>query len=165
MVELVGATGREGPRARHSGGTGYPVTVGYRDASPRRRWMPFGRGREQREWGAAMVEFAIVLPLLMLLVFGIIEFGRAHNTQLTLTHAAREGVRTYAITQDAAQGEAIAEQAATTLDPALMDIQVTACDIGSPTTMTIRYPFQFFIPFLPSTPINLQAEGVMKCGG
>ena len=112
-----------------------------------------------------MVEFAIILPVLLLLVFGIIEFGRAHNTQLTLTHAAREGVRTYAITQDQAQGETAAELAATTLDPALMTISATPCVIDQPTAMTIEYPFQFFIPFLPSTPITLQAEGVMKCGG
>lgn len=112
-----------------------------------------------------MVEFAIILPVLLLLVFGIIEFGRAHNTQLTLTHAAREGVRTYAITQDQAQGETTAQLAATTLDPVQMTIAVTPCVIDQPTSMTISYPFQFFIPFLPSTPITLQAEGVMKCGG
>ncbi len=112
-----------------------------------------------------MVEFAIILPVLLLLVFGIIEFGRAHNTQLTLTHAAREGVRTYAITQDQAQGEATAELAATTLDPAQMTVTVTPCVIDQPTTMTIQYPFEFFIPFIPSTPITLEAEGVMKCGG
>ena len=68
-----------------------------------------------------MVEFAIILPVLLLLVFGVIEFGRAHNTQLTLTHAAREGVRTYAITQDAAQGQSTAEISATTLDPAQVE--------------------------------------------
>lgn len=119
----------------------------------------------QREKGAAMVEFAIVLPVLLLLVFGIIEFGRAYNTQLTLTHAAREGVRAYAITQDQGEGENTAEMAASTLDPALLDVTVTACIIDQPTTMTVEYPFTFFIPFLPSTPITLQAEGVMKCGG
>ena len=112
-----------------------------------------------------MVEFAIILPVLLLLVFGIIEFGRAHNTQLTLTHAAREGVRTYAITQDAAQGQSTAEISATTLDPAQMTVTVTPCVLGDPTTMTVQYPFQFFIPFLPSTPITLEAQGVMKCGG
>ncbi|MBT8216030.1 MAG: pilus assembly protein, partial [Acidimicrobiia bacterium] len=42
---------------------------------------------EKRESGAAMVEFALILPLLLLLVFGTIEFGRAYNAQNTLTHA------------------------------------------------------------------------------
>lgn len=123
------------------------------------------RKHTNREKGAAMVEFAIILPVLLLLVFGIIEFGRAYNTQLTLTHAAREGVRTYAITQDAAQGKSTAELAATTLDPAQMTFTTTPCVIGTPTSMQIQYPFQLFIPFFPSTPITITSKGVMKCGG
>ncbi len=45
------------------------------------------------ERGAAMVEFAIVLPILLLLVFGIIDFGRALYTLNNLTAAVREGAR------------------------------------------------------------------------
>lgn len=45
------------------------------------------------ERGAAMVEFALVVPLLLLLIFGIAEFGRAWNINQTLADAAREGAR------------------------------------------------------------------------
>jgi Flp pilus assembly pilin Flp len=45
------------------------------------------------ESGAAAVEMALVLPVLILLVFGIIEFARAWNVRQTLTDAAREGAR------------------------------------------------------------------------
>lgn len=121
--------------------------------------------RAHLDRGAAMVEFAIVLPLLLLLVFGIIEFGRGYNAQLTLTHAAREGVREYALTQDPDAGMATARDAATTLDPAQMTVTVTGCTVGSPTTLRITYPFQLFIPFFPSTPIQLASEGSMRCGG
>lgn len=41
-----------------------------------------GAGEER---GAAVVELAIVLPLLVAFVFGIIEFGRAYNTRIELT--------------------------------------------------------------------------------
>src|SRR5438477_589960 len=41
--------------------------------------------------GAAAVEMALVLPLLLFVIFGLIEFGRMLNTQLTLTEAARAG--------------------------------------------------------------------------
>jgi Flp pilus assembly protein TadG len=43
--------------------------------------------------GAAMVEFAIVLPLLLILIFGIIEFGVMFYDKAVITNASREGVR------------------------------------------------------------------------
>ena len=43
--------------------------------------------------GAAMVEFAIVLPIILLMVFGIVDFGRALYTVNNLTAAVREGAR------------------------------------------------------------------------
>lgn len=48
--------------------------------------------------GNAVVEFAFVLPLLLLLCFGITEFGRAWMTKSVLTSAAREGARLAAVT-------------------------------------------------------------------
>jgi|GEM_PF-334960 len=46
-----------------------------------------------RDRGAAAVEMAIVLPLLLFVLFGLIDFGRAYNAQIQLSAAAREGVR------------------------------------------------------------------------
>ena len=54
--------------------------------------------RRNSESGAAAVEFALILPVLLLLVFGIIEFGFIFNRWVTVTHAAREGVRVFALT-------------------------------------------------------------------
>jgi Flp pilus assembly protein TadG len=47
----------------------------------------------KEEKGAALVEFAIVVPLLLLLVFGIIEFGVMIFDTTMLTNASREGAR------------------------------------------------------------------------
>lgn len=55
------------------------------------------RQRLRSDRGASAVEFALVLPLLLLLVVGIAEFGRAYNVQISLSAAAREGVRVAAI--------------------------------------------------------------------
>jgi Flp pilus assembly protein TadG len=51
------------------------------------------RGARRREHGAAAVEFALLLPLLMLLLFGIVEFGLALHRQQVLATASREGAR------------------------------------------------------------------------
>ncbi|MGD9798357.1 MAG: TadE/TadG family type IV pilus assembly protein, partial [Acidimicrobiia bacterium] len=52
------------------------------------------RNRTRDEDGAAAVEFALILPVLVLLVFGIIEFGMAFKSSLTVTSATRSGART-----------------------------------------------------------------------
>jgi Flp pilus assembly protein TadG len=57
-----------------------------------------GRSRLD-ERGQALAEFALVLPVLLLLIAGIIEFGRAWNMNQVVTDAAREGAR-YAVVAD-----------------------------------------------------------------
>ncbi|MBW8383916.1 MAG: pilus assembly protein [Youngiibacter sp.] len=54
----------------------------------------FGLSNEK---GQSAVEFALVLPLLLILLLGIIEFGWFLNAKITITGAAREGARYYAI--------------------------------------------------------------------
>lgn len=55
------------------------------------------RARLRRMWpderGQSLVEMALVLPLLLLLLVGIIDFGRAFNNYIIITNAAREGAR------------------------------------------------------------------------
>lgn len=55
-------------------------------------------GRSFSDRGQSIVEFALVVPLLLLLLVGIIEFGRLWMTMNVLTGAAREGVRIAAVT-------------------------------------------------------------------
>ena len=65
------------------------------------------------ERGAAAVEFALVLPLLLIMLFAIIDFGWVLNQQMSVTAAAREGARYYAIhnLESGAQGVAEARAA------------------------------------------------------
>ncbi len=112
-----------------------------------------------------MVEFAILAPLLFLLVFGIIEFGRAYNAQNTLTHAAREGAREFAITQDVVAGEAAARNAVTSMNATGLVVNLSDCTPGFPATVTLSLPFELRIAFFPVSSFTMQAEGVMRCGG
>jgi Flp pilus assembly protein TadG len=56
-----------------------------------------GIRRRSFDRGATAVEAALVLPVLLLVVFGIIDFGRLLNAQLNVTTAAREGARALAV--------------------------------------------------------------------
>ena len=60
------------------------------------------------ERGAAAVEFALVLPLLVLLIAGIAEFGRLYYLQTTISGAAREGVRAMALQNNAGAAQSVA---------------------------------------------------------
>ena len=58
-----------------------------------RAGWPVTRRAARREAGQELVEFALILPLLLLLFLGIIEFGRAILAYNTIANAAREGAR------------------------------------------------------------------------
>ncbi|HLZ70735.1 MAG TPA: TadE family protein [Dehalococcoidia bacterium] len=62
---------------------------------PTARWRPPSRraGRALREGGQAMVEFSLVITLMLVLIFGLIDFGRAYICYVEVSNAAREGAR------------------------------------------------------------------------
>ena len=59
---------------------------------------------KKNEKGQALVELALVLPLLLALLCGIVDFGWIYYNQITLTNAAREGARYAVIHYDPATG-------------------------------------------------------------
>lgn len=111
------------------------------------------------------MEFALVISLLIMILFGIIEFGRAYNAQVTLTHATREGVRVLAISGDAAAAQTATKNAATSLNPASLLVTTTPCVAGDPTEVSASYPLGYDIPFFGSGTWTLSATAVMRCGG
>lgn len=118
------------------------------------------------ESGAAMVEFAIILPILLLLILGMVEFSRAYNAQVTVTQASREGVRILAITGDSGAAIDAAEAVAgTTLDTSQLTVTPTGCDPEDRVRLTVSYPLTYDITFFGMATINLSATGVMRCGG
>ena len=96
--------------------------------------------------GQALVEFAIILPLLMLLVFGIIEFGRFLYLKNSVTNAAREGARLAAVTKP--------YDAATVTNyvislPDMNNATVTApatASFGNPVVVIVSKPFRSVVP-------------------
>jgi len=70
------------------------------------RRMNDGRRRQlpNMEAGQSMVEFALILPILLLMVLGVVDFGRAFFTYEALANAAREGARYCALNAPATIG-------------------------------------------------------------
>lgn len=129
--------------------------------------------------GAAAVEFASVMLLLMLLVFGIIQFGYTFFQYLEVVHAAREGVRWAALGDDPTSVRNKIRDAAPGLTPALTDGQITI-DVGAsgreqavfpgdmeqPVSVTVRYASPVLVPLVVDhATIPLESTAVMRGGG
>ncbi|WP_087873949.1 TadE/TadG family type IV pilus assembly protein [Arthrobacter globiformis] len=119
------------------------------------------------ERGAVAVEFAILAPVLIMILLGIMEFGRAYNVQSILTNAAREGVRSMAISNNQNTAKMAAQNAAVQLSPALADGNITFsgtdCTVGTQMTLTVSYNLSTLTGI--AGPFAMSARGTMLCGG
>lgn len=110
--------------------------------------MSFFRGAARSERGQSLVEFALVLPLLLLLLLGIVDFARAWNVFEVLTDAAREGARVAVVykpstTEQDVRNTIIAagQRTAISIDPA--DITITGFQAGRGTQATVRVEYDY----------------------
>lgn len=111
--------------------------------------------RNQR--GAALVEAAIIIPILLLIAVGIFEFGRAYQTWQVLTNAAREGAR-ISVTPSGTVDNVTAAVKAYMQNGALENFDTATVTVdravpfvagtpGAPTAsrISIQYPFEFIM--------------------
>jgi Flp pilus assembly protein TadG len=110
----------------------------------------------RKEQGQSLVEFALVIPVLILIVMGIIEFGNLWMTMNVLSGAAREGARVAAVTDpDAAQVQSAVENVLIPANISGATISVTGPNGASEVTVTIQFDYTVatlgFIPGLSGT--------------
>jgi Flp pilus assembly protein TadG len=114
------------------------------------------RATKNSERGAALLEVALTLPLLLLVAVGIFEFGRAYQTWQILTNAAREGARVAVLpgVDDEAVQERVQEYLAAGLLPEADEADVTidrdtevsiGASTASASTVQVDYPFTFMV--------------------
>lgn len=129
--------------------------------------------------GAALVEFAIVLPLLLMLIFGMIEFSVMLYDKAMITNASREGARSgivYSFPDPVPTGD-IAQKVTDYLQNNLISmggastwttsVSGVCTGPGAPLTVTVTYPYNFlvlpnFITTLAPT-LTLGAQTTMRC--
>ncbi|SDP37734.1 Flp pilus assembly protein TadG [Arthrobacter sp. ok909] len=145
-----------------------------------RRRRAAGRPGSLKEKGAVAVEFALVLPIFLVLVLGIVEFSRAFNIQVSLSEAARETARYTAIhyadasfSTATAQGVGVSAAPSVALAPGNINISYSggsACAAGDSVIVTVNFAtpymtgFPALIPGMPAS-LNISSKGVMRCGG
>ena len=124
--------------------------------SPSALWISSSRPRRGSEAGQALVEFLIAMPVLVLLIFGIIEMGAAWRTYQVTMNTAREGARLTVlpnadeVTVRAAMADRLTQGG---LDPATATIEFVctgACFGAARTTgegaeVRISYPYSFIV--------------------
>src|SRR5206468_6019401 len=111
-----------------------------------RRRRP-GRARFEGERGSAALEFAMVLPLLLIVTLALVQVGLVVRDRLVLADAARAGAREAAVTDDDGRIRAAVDRAAATLAADRISIEVGRDGgRGEPVTVSLTYPDPPSIP-------------------
>jgi Flp pilus assembly protein TadG len=104
--------------------------------------------RRDRTRGQSMVEFTLILPVLMLMIFGIYQFGQTYSDYIQVTNAARTGGRKALVSRSDTNGVAdtitAAQNATWWLNKANMTVTVTPGQpwvTGQTVTVTVTYPY------------------------
>jgi Flp pilus assembly protein TadG len=122
------------------------------------------RAGGRRECGAVAVEFALVLPLLLTLVLGAIDWGWYFFLREVVTNAAREGARVGSVNQD---GQAAAAAYLTNLGLTQGTATSQPGNVGGISTVrvTVTYPAGSLTGFLPVVPATITAQAQMRIEG
>ena len=123
------------------------------------------RWRAARDWkhgqsGQTLVEFSLILPIFLLLLFALVDFGRGFYTWQVVTNAAREGARAAAVQSDSATVDQKLYGSFCTAWPTASScaldttkITVTKTNIqgprGAQATVAVHYNFSFVTPIGP----------------
>ncbi|MCW2840284.1 MAG: hypothetical protein JWR55_1767 [Aeromicrobium sp.] len=114
----------------------------------------------KQERGAAAVEFALVVPVLMAVVFGIVEVGTFHQRQIQLSNGAMIGARSIAHGSTVATATTIAADAA---DVASSEVTVGSCtSSGASVTVTITSS-KAAVTGLFGSSFSISGKGVARC--
>jgi len=116
--------------------------------------------RWKSEKGQSMVEFALVLPILILLVCGILDFGWIFANQLAAENASREAARQCAV-DSTADAQAIVTDIAPTLDGAVATVSVSGSELKVTVTCSVPVLTGIGSTFLGST-YTVTAETTMR---
>ena len=104
---------------------------------------------DRRQTGSAVVEFALVLPLVLVVALSLVQVGLLVRDRLLFEAAARAGARTAAVEADEDAVRAAALAAAPDLDPTLAAVTITRQGTqGDPVTVSVSYDEVVGVPMI-----------------
>jgi len=116
--------------------------------------------------GQSLVEFALVLPFLIILILGMIEFGWILNGKITLTSAAREGARVAIIYESADKAKAAVKSAVdkSTESSSLIEVQSTTTfnEESKSAIVNVDAKINPIIGLFFTSPVSLKAKAEMR---
>ena len=124
------------------------------------------------------MEFALVLPILVLVLFGVLDLGRVFFATISLTNAAREGVRYLTLHPGDVDNEFGGAISTTITEADYAGISVLAgdvnaecfneydeddenCDSGYPATVTVAHDFELVLGWFLPSPISITRSAIM----
>ena len=131
--------------------------------------------RRVDERGVAAAEFALLLPVLLLMLLGIIEFGMIMYSREVVTNAAREGARAGIVQGPPKRTEGQIKEIArnyltnTGINSSKVEFAVTNAELVSPNNLTVQatYEYNFLFPYIPMiagipSPLDIRTQVVMR---
>lgn len=118
--------------------------------------------------GQSLVELAVMMPVLVLILAGILDLGRAYMTLIALRDAAAEGAA-YAALHPTDTNQIVARVADSSsglvkVDPDMVAVECPEAAPGQPITITVRYEYMLLTPVInalvPDGKITMQAQEV-----
>lgn len=122
------------------------------------------RLRIRSEAGQAIIEMALIMPLLLLLILGMLEFGWLLNGQLTVTASAREAARTAVLYDSASCAADAAREAAERVSAGsgLSALNTSTQFIGTQAKIRVAAEFKPLIGLFVSDHTRLEASAEMR---
>lgn len=124
---------------------------------------------KQKKKGQALLEFAILLPILLLIVMGISEFGIMLNSYLTIQSASREGARLGIMGADDNEIVQAVYNSSSHIEKNKLNITITPNDSNRKSGQTLRvrveYEYDLLIPIIKNilgNQVELTAETAMR---
>lgn len=119
--------------------------------------------------GQSLVETALIMPVIILILTGIIDFGMMFNNYIVVSNASREGARSAAVGATDAQIKTVVNTVTSTLDKNKITISISPAGTlrkkGDEVVVTVKYDYSLITPVVSGIlggPVKMKGTAAMR---